>query len=277
MNTLLDIWENRIRHAKASELLVLDRRVLSVFHTDRDLRLEPQKWLAMAERNLVELHRKSIDMGPESLPTRYCDEIRNYLQRTPELLRDVFSGKLPNDGEAMGILYAMENYPALPPGLPSRISSLHGFLQELSILSWDSGIWLSLELVRKQTEWLALIQNDFQLFPLSEAMEVIDRHLSRYKGKTRHHLEDSVQWGREFDGYYQEALSGGKSEKYARTLARRRFLEKHPIPKTDDELLNSSNLPGTSMVSLQKYHRKFLSQQAERSLMQSVGELNPKG
>lgn len=277
MNTLLDIWENRIRHAKASELLVLDRRVLSVFHTDRDLRLEPQKWLAMAERNLVELHRKSIDMEQESLPVRYCDEIRNYLQGMPELLRGAFSGKLPNDGETMEILYAMENYPALPPGLPYKVTILHGFLQELSILSWDSGIWLSLELVRKQTEWLALIRNDFQLFPLSEAMEVIDRHLSRYKGKTRHHLEDSVQWGREFDGYYREALSGEKSEKYARTLARRRFLEKHPIPKTDDELLNSSNLPGTSMVSLQKYHRKFLSQQAERSLMQSIGGLNPKG
>ena len=263
MNTQQDIWKKRICDDEASELLVLDCRVLSVFHTDDDLRLEPRKWLAMTERNLVELHRKSLEIEQENLPRRYYAEMRDFWKNNPELLRNAFTKEFPNDGDTMNILYAMENYPELPSGLPPPVSLLHGFLDELSFLSLDSGIWMSFELIRKQAEWLALIRNNFSLFPLKEAMEVMNRHLSRYTKKTRHHQEYAVQWGRAFDGYYREALADGKSEKYARTLARRRFVAEHPLPRTDAELLNCAHIPGTSMVSLQKYHRKFLAQQTE--------------
>lgn len=261
MNTRQNIWQERIRYAEVSELLVLDRRALSVFHTDTDLRLKPRKWLAMAERNLVELHRKSMEIEPEKLPNGYKSEMRDFWKNNPELLRGAFTQTLPADGDTMTILYALENYPVLPSGLPARVTLLHGFLAELSILAWDSGIWLSLELVRKQTEWLALLRKDLSAFPINEAMEIITKHMNRYQKKSHHHQELAIQWGREFDGYYREALASGKSEKYARTLARRRFLTEHPLPRTDEELLDCARMPGSSMVSLQKYHRAYLSRQ----------------
>lgn len=262
-----------------SELLCIAREQSLVLHYRQSFCLFPLNaeaplplLILTAYRNFIAYHIRLIVDHYYPLPEDTSPEVKNYLNAFALQMRIGDNPRLfileknmvfPTDAEI--IKKTASALPVPPRQIFDKIRTVYEMEQKLLDLLQHPDCSDARGLYCLAAEWLQILGSaSMEVFPVQKTLECAGIHMRQHVRRTDHHINRSIEWGREYDAYYRKYLEEGFCKQTAQAKARAVFNAAHPTPVTDAELLCDENPPGTSRQSLHKYHRAFLQFQAQK-------------
>lgn len=269
MDTQTD-WSELLCMAREQSLVLHHRQSFCLFPTNIEAPL-PLLILTVC-RNFLAYHIQLIVDHYYPLPDGTSPEVKNYLKAfalqmrvgdNPRLF--IFEKKMVSQTDAEIIKKNASALPAPPQQISDKIRTVYEMEQKLLELLQRPDCSNARGLYCLAAEWLQILGSArMEVFPVKKTLECAGIHMRQHVRRTDHHINRSIEWGREYDGYYRKYLAEGFCKQTAQAKARSVFKAAHPAPVTDAELLCDENPPGTSRQSLHKYHRAFLQFQAQK-------------
>lgn len=248
---------------------VVEFRAFSIFPEINSNHSDSPAILALCARNLISyLTYCTVQTYPEIHQNQYQSELEQYFNELSKFLLSKKNLKLfiqTTDSYAITeedtayILQQIPAFPVPPSCCHDDILWIFNLLKQIicAVNDPSSDYWKLL--YNLSAQWQLRLSSHFPIRSKSSSMEFWLLSSSRQYEYLSKNYQNAFKWGREFDQYYRDFLAQGFSDISARGKARKKFIENHPVPKTDDELLNiPENSPGLTAPAVRRYHRIYL-------------------
>lgn len=273
MKTTLDEWQKLLCFAQKQYPVMLDERGLSIFPQSQP-EDTPHKVLALSTRNMVAywfylllaIYPTLDHLNTSSPISAYLKSVSRFLSRGNNLTlfcREAFS-LLITPEEENEILDEIQRFPRNSESSDPRIQSIHAFIEKLASLASAPAEIQWRQLYQASSDWNKEIgQPRHRLLPDREVLRIVSNHIRHQYTRIGVNYHKNLAWGEEFDRYLTEFSEQGHKLNRAKWLARKKFMEAHPPPVTDQEILEQGAYPGLSQICLQRYRRIYLASKEE--------------
>lgn len=263
-------WIELMQLAKEKSLLLHRRQSFCVFPETGSLSFEQVKLLTV--RNLTAYQFRLIVEIYNPIPEDLPPEISTYLENITQVLCKnqaynaiIKESKTISKADAKLISDVANSFPVIPQNIPDQIKAVDDIRkQAVTVLNKKTADPDYRSLYDLSVLWFKVLGTEkLQIIPVQKPFEYASYHLKLHESRACHHDDRSIEWGKEYDTYYRQFIREGCCEQTARAKARNRFMEAHPVPRTDAELLADVNPPGITRQTLHKYHQAYLKSRQE--------------
>ena len=273
MKTTLEQWQKLLCFAKKQYPVILDERGLSIFPQPQ-AEDTPHKVLALSTRNMVAywfhlllaIYPTLDHLKATSPLASYLKSVSRFLSHGNNLTlfyREAFSLLITLE-EENEILYEIQQFPPNSEICDPRIQRIHAFIEKFAGIAASPAEIQWRQLYQMNSAWNKEIGHpQHRLLPDGEVLRIVSDHIRHQYTRIGVNYHNNVAWGEEFDRYLTEFSAQGCKPNRAKWLARKKFMEAHPPPVTDQEILEQSAYPGLSQACLQRYRRIYLKSKEE--------------
>lgn len=211
------------------------------------------KMLAYYLKQMIYIYHPSAE--DEQCVTEYLRDFSLVFHQS-QSSKLIFKKNLRLSESQVGTLMAeLETLPELPDGIHDRLKIIYSFMQKILELPHKDEARYWRQMYELSGNWLERHKESaMQLVPSTQILTQADHFENLYNRRSDIYFDYYLQWGKEYHGYYQDALNEKLSSRKAHGAAWKKFVANHPVTNASGDQIT----PGHSRYIMKKYQKIYL-------------------